>query len=110
MLKTHNLGGGYGGRPILSGVNIAIGEGDAVAVLGANTAGKTTLIKALAGLLPEVTGAVMFAGTDITRVPARACGARHRPGAGRPPRVSADDSRGQSPDRRLSPPRREPDA
>lgn len=70
MLSTRNLGGGYGGRPILSAIEIEIGTGDTVAVLGANTAGKTTLIRALAGLLPQVTGSVLFEGRDITRVPA----------------------------------------
>lgn len=70
MLSTRNLGGGYGGRPILSAIEIEIGTGDTVAVLGANTAGKTTLIRALAGLLPQVSGSVLFEGRDITRVPA----------------------------------------
>ena len=70
MLSTRDLGGSYGGRPILAGIDIEIGVGDTVAVLGANTAGKTTLIRALAGLLPQVSGTILFGGRDVTRVPA----------------------------------------
>lgn len=70
MLSTRDLGGGYGGRDILSAIDIEIGTGDTVAVLGANTAGKTTLIRALAGLLPQVSGSVLFEGHDVTHVPA----------------------------------------
>lgn len=70
MLSTRDLGGGYGGRGILSAINLEIGAGDTVAVLGANTAGKTTLIRALAGLLPQVSGSVLFEGRDVTHVPA----------------------------------------
>ncbi|MEP9350408.1 ABC transporter ATP-binding protein [Xanthobacter sp. KR7-225] len=70
MLITRDLGGGYGGRDVLCAIDVEIGAGDTVAILGANTAGKTTLIRALAGLLPRVSGAILFQGQDITRVPA----------------------------------------
>jgi len=46
----------YGGRPILSDVNLAIRPGEAVALLGANGAGKTTLLRVIAGLLPASEG------------------------------------------------------
>jgi branched-chain amino acid transport system ATP-binding protein len=70
MFSTCELSGGYGGRTIIRGVSIAVAQGETVAVLGANTAGKTTLIRAIAGLLPVVTGQIMFAAEDISRLAA----------------------------------------
>jgi ABC-type branched-subunit amino acid transport system ATPase component/ABC-type branched-subunit amino acid transport system permease subunit len=55
-LEAEALSAGYGASPVLSGISIAVGEGEAVAVLGANGAGKTTLLRALAGLQPPSAG------------------------------------------------------
>src|SRR5216683_2188360 len=65
MIKLTNVTAGYGGRPILSGINLAVERGETVGVLGANTAGKTTLIKAIGGLLPSISGSIAFAGQEI---------------------------------------------
>ena len=55
-LEAEALSAGYGASPVLSGISIAVGQGEAVAVLGANGAGKTTLLRALAGLQPPSAG------------------------------------------------------
>ncbi|MFB9679685.1 ABC transporter ATP-binding protein [Streptosporangium vulgare] len=52
LLTVEGLRAGYGQARVLHGVDLEIGEGEAVVVLGANGAGKTTTMRALAGLLP----------------------------------------------------------
>src|SRR2546428_13682586 len=54
----------YGGRPILSDVNLAIRPGEAVALLGANGAGKTTLLRILATPSRPSRGTAVVAGPD----------------------------------------------
>lgn len=70
MIRVTNLSAGYGGRPVLSDISLHVAHGETVAVLGANTAGKTTLIKSIGGLLPAVTGSIEFAGEEIIALPA----------------------------------------
>lgn len=65
MLHIRDLTGGYGLRPIVSNIAIDIAEGETVALLGANTAGKTTLIRAIVGTLPRCTGEISFEGQNI---------------------------------------------
>ncbi len=69
MLSIRNLTGGYGARPIVEDISIDVAAGETVAILGANTAGKTTLIRAICGLLPKVTGTISFRGDDLRRLP-----------------------------------------
>lgn len=47
---------GYGGRPLLSGIDLAVSPGDFLAVVGPNGGGKTTLLRTLLGVLPPVAG------------------------------------------------------
>ncbi len=70
MLSITDLTGGYGPRPVLHGVSLKVQEGETVAILGANTAGKTSIIKAICGLLPKVAGRIELNGRDLARVPA----------------------------------------
>lgn len=71
MLRIRDLSGGYGGRrPVIADIALDVGEGETVALLGANTAGKTTLIRAIMGQLPVVRGEIAFDGADISRVAA----------------------------------------
>ena len=70
LLRAANLRGGYGGIPILRGVNLEVAAGECVGVLGHNGAGKTTLIRALAGLLPSASGSVLLEGAEIGELPA----------------------------------------
>jgi heme exporter protein A len=61
-LIAGNLSGERGGRPVFSGVDFALGEGDALVVTGPNGAGKSTLLRVVAGLLPHAGGSVRLEG------------------------------------------------
>ena len=70
MLSTIGLASGYGGKPVLQGVDLEVREGEIVAVIGRNGVGKSTLMKTLIGLLPATAGAVTFKGQAITALAA----------------------------------------
>jgi len=70
MLSIRNLTGGYGPRPVLEDVSIEVKTGETVAILGANTAGKTSLIRAICGQLPKVRGDIEFGGLNLRELPA----------------------------------------
>jgi branched-chain amino acid transport system ATP-binding protein len=67
LLEARGLQVRYGRTHALRGVDIAVEAGEIVAVLGANGAGKSSLLKALQGLVEPSAGAVHFAGEAITR-------------------------------------------
>ncbi|KKB63445.1 urea ABC transporter ATP-binding protein [Robbsia andropogonis] len=67
-LDVQGLGSGYGRIPILSQVNLSVGVGERVGILGHNGMGKSTLLKALTGHLPTTAGAVSFEGKTITHL------------------------------------------
>ncbi len=67
MLEVRALHGGYGAAEVLRGIDLDIGPGEIVAVLGSNGAGKSTLNNTLCGLHPAFSGRVVFEGRDITR-------------------------------------------
>ena len=56
----------FGALAVLDGVNLALGQGEAVGIVGPNGAGKTTLLSVLAGSLAPDAGAVEFRGRDVT--------------------------------------------
>ncbi|RCW81295.1 ABC transporter ATP-binding protein [Phyllobacterium bourgognense] len=60
ILETIGLWSGYGGKPVLQGVDLTVREGEIVAIIGRNGVGKSTLIKSLIGLLPSDKGSVLF--------------------------------------------------
>ncbi|MBO0904799.1 ABC transporter ATP-binding protein [Jiella sonneratiae] len=70
LLETIGLWSGYGGKPVLQGVDLDILEGQIVAVIGRNGVGKSTLMKSLIGLLPCDRGSVLFRGETLDAVPA----------------------------------------
>jgi branched-chain amino acid transport system ATP-binding protein len=70
MLEVAGLAAGYLGQDVVQGIDVEVGEGQAVAIIGSNGAGKTTLFRALCGLLPMSAGRVRFGGGDITGRPA----------------------------------------
>jgi len=59
---------GYGATPILFGVSLEVREGEAVALLGKNGMGKTTLMKTAIGFLKPWRGTIEFEGRDLTRL------------------------------------------
>ncbi len=69
ILRVENLDVYYGDVQALDSVSLEIEEGAIVAIVGANGAGNTTLIRSLAGMLPQARGDVMFRGTEISRWP-----------------------------------------
>lgn len=71
MLIVRNLVAGYGSSRALHGVSIAAAEGSITAVLGPSGAGKTALTSVIAGLLPVISGQVLFGGHDITGMPVK---------------------------------------
>ena len=68
-LEVRALSGGYGRVPILHGIDLEVGEGEVVGILGPNGMGKSTLLKTLMGFLPAHAGSVRHYGDDITRLP-----------------------------------------
>lgn len=70
FLHIQILQASYDGLPVLKDIDLRIEEGSFVAVIGANTAGKSTLLKAVSGLLPNVTGTVNFLGENLLSIPA----------------------------------------
>jgi branched-chain amino acid transport system ATP-binding protein len=69
MLEVHNIEAFYGETQVLFGPSLTVGKSEVVALLGPNGAGKTTTIRAILGLTPARSGAIVFDGTDITRRP-----------------------------------------
>jgi len=69
MLKVSGVTTGYGKIQILRGVNLNVAEGTIVALLGGNGTGKSTLLKALSGLLPVWEGSIEFDGEPIQNLP-----------------------------------------
>lgn len=69
MLALSRVSAGYGSVPAVSDVSIAVGEGEAVGLLGANGAGKSTTLRAISGLVRLTSGTITFLGTNIASVP-----------------------------------------
>jgi branched-chain amino acid transport system ATP-binding protein len=66
LLQVRGLQAGFGAGPVLFGVDLDIAEGEMVALIGANAAGKSTLLGVLSGLVRPMSGRVLFRGQDIT--------------------------------------------
>jgi len=66
MLEIRNLHAGYGKMQVLHGIDIEIGTGEIVALLGSNGAGKSTLNNNISGLYKPTSGQIFFEGFDIT--------------------------------------------
>jgi branched-chain amino acid transport system ATP-binding protein len=66
VLEVRDLRAGYGRVPILQGIHLSLAGGEAVGILGHNGMGKTTLVKALIGILRPTAGRIVFQGQDIT--------------------------------------------
>ena len=72
MLRVANLAVGYGESIAVRGVSFDLAQGETLAVLGRNGMGKTTLLKALIGMLPARTGSVSLAGKELSKLPSHA--------------------------------------
>jgi branched-chain amino acid transport system ATP-binding protein len=69
MLELKGVSAAYGSVPALSGISITIGAGEAVGLLGANGAGKSTTLRAISGLVRLTAGAITFDGVDLAARP-----------------------------------------
>lgn len=70
VLEMRGVDAGYTESPVLHRADLVIREGEIVAVVGANGAGKSTAVRCLMGLIPLRRGAIFLDGVDISRVPA----------------------------------------
>lgn len=70
MLKVTDLCVNYGVIPALKGVSFEVNQGEIIALIGANGAGKTTILHTVTGLVKAASGMIEFEGQDITKIPA----------------------------------------
>ncbi len=70
LLEIHDLEVYYGVIKAIKGVSFHVDEGEVIALIGANGAGKTTILHTITGLLSAENGSVNFAGTNISKLPA----------------------------------------
>ena len=70
MLEVKDLEVYYGMIQAIKGVSFEVNEGEVIALIGANGAGKTTILHTITGLLSPKKGSVVFEGKDITKIPA----------------------------------------
>jgi len=69
VLTLSSISASYGSVPAVSDLSIAVGEGEAVGLLGANGAGKSTTLRAISGLVRLTSGAITFLGINIAALP-----------------------------------------
>jgi urea transport system ATP-binding protein len=67
MLNVSNLSVSYGQSKVIEGLQVTVGETETLAILGRNGMGKSTLLRALIGILPARTGSIMLNDNDLTR-------------------------------------------
>ncbi|CAX26032.1 ABC transporter ATPase component; putative branched-chain amino acid transporter component [Methylorubrum extorquens DM4] len=67
-LSVRGLSSGYAGAVVVREVNLSIAPGEILAVLGKNGMGKSTLLKAVMGFLPKMSGSVSLGGSEVTRL------------------------------------------
>jgi len=69
LLSVSQLAAGYGEQQVLFGVDLDVGYGEAVSLMGRNGMGKTTTVRAVMGLLPVSAGHIVFAGQSLAGKP-----------------------------------------
>jgi branched-chain amino acid transport system ATP-binding protein len=70
LLELKRLEVAYGGIHAVKGIDLEVGEGELVCLIGANGAGKTTTLKGICGLLPVKAGKIFYGGANVTGKPA----------------------------------------
>ncbi|MGE4276178.1 MAG: ABC transporter ATP-binding protein [Lawsonibacter sp.] len=70
MLKVEDINVYYGAIHAIKGVSFEVNEGEVVTLIGANGAGKSTILKTISGLLPSRTGSIEFLGQKLGSIPA----------------------------------------
>ncbi len=69
MLEIKDLEVFYGVIQAIKGISFEVNEGEVIALIGANGAGKTTILQTITGMIPAKHGSILFEGTDITKIP-----------------------------------------
>jgi branched-chain amino acid transport system ATP-binding protein len=69
LLEVAGLNAWYGESHVLHGVDLTVGRGETVTLLGRNGVGKTTTLRAIMGIVRKRTGTIRFDGTDMLRLP-----------------------------------------
>ena len=69
LLVVREVRGGYGATDILHGISLEVGAREIVTIAGTNGSGKSTLAKAVIGLLPRMTGTIVFDGRELGALP-----------------------------------------
>ncbi len=69
-LEIEDLHVHYGKIEAIKGISVTVNEGEIVTLIGANGAGKTTMLKTISGLRPVSSGQIIFNGEDISKMPA----------------------------------------
>jgi branched-chain amino acid transport system ATP-binding protein len=70
LLQVNDIHVSYGSVDAVRGISIAVEPGEVVALLGSNGAGKTTTLRTISGLQRAQQGSILFAGSDVSRLPA----------------------------------------
>ncbi|MBN2875476.1 MAG: ABC transporter ATP-binding protein [Spirochaetales bacterium] len=70
ILTVDDIHCGYDGVPVIHGLSLTVMEGEIVAMVGGNGAGKSTTMRTIAGLMHPTAGRITFKNDDITRIPA----------------------------------------
>ena len=70
LLKIENLSVFYGVIEAIKNISFEVNEGEIIALIGANGAGKTTILHTISGLVPAKSGSITFDGKEITKLPA----------------------------------------
>lgn len=68
ILEVRSLRGGYGDAEILRGIDFVLGSSEILMVAGPNGCGKSTMTKAVIGLLPRVSGDILFDGRSVQKL------------------------------------------
>jgi urea transport system ATP-binding protein len=69
MLDVRNLSAAYGQSEVLHGIDLSVGRGEIVVLVGRNGMGKSTLMKSLIGVMPARSGQIFVDGADVTKLP-----------------------------------------
>jgi branched-chain amino acid transport system ATP-binding protein len=70
MLELENINAYYGDVQVLRDISLTVGKGEIVTIVGANAAGKSTILKAISGTGPRVEGSIRYQDRDLTEIPA----------------------------------------
>ncbi|MCI5159402.1 MAG: ATP-binding cassette domain-containing protein, partial [Candidatus Electrothrix sp. AUS1_2] len=69
MLELRNINTSYGNIQVLHDISLRVEQGEIITLIGANGAGKSTILMSICGIVPPVSGEIFFKGACISRMP-----------------------------------------